>query len=185
MMSVVVVTKAAVLTVKDTADVAQPSLTSPGLVNALVLVRLAVALLTGETGGSVRGGVGGVQVRAGEGHKVPVRDVDAALLVAPGVGNAGLLTAHEDDVAVLTRLAGLWGGPGLLIAAHCEDNHEADTEEEEEAADDDPGHDVLLLLQVGLQWAGPQADGEGGGGVVGVEESVGAQVQLPGETDQH
>ena len=67
----VFVTKAAVLTIKDTAGVTESSLAPPGLVNALVLV--AVGLLTGQAGGSVGvGGVGGVQVRAGEGDKVPV-----------------------------------------------------------------------------------------------------------------
>ena len=170
MMSVMVVTEAAVLTIEDTAGVAQPPLAPPGLVNALVLVRLAIGLLTGEAGGSVGGGVGGVdgvEVRAGEGDEVPVRDVNAALLVAPGVRVAGLLAADEDDVTVLPRLTGLGRDPpGLLTAAHREDNDEADTEDDEEAADDDPGHDVLLLLQVGLERTGPEGDGEGGGGVV-------------------
>ena len=95
-------TKAAVLTVEDTAGVTQPSLAASGLVNALILVRLALRLLTGEAGGpvGVGVGVGGVEVRAREGDKVPMRDVNAALLVAPGVGVGGVL-ADEDDVAVL------------------------------------------------------------------------------------
>ena len=184
MMSVFL-TKAAVLTIEDTAGVAQPSLAAPGLVNTLVLVWLALRLLTGEAGGSVGGGVGvgGVEVRAGEGDKVPVRDVNAALLVAPGVSVGGVL-ADEDDVAVLTRHPLTSRAPGLLAAADREDDDENDTEDEEEAADDDPGHHVLLFCQVGLKWAGPDCDGECGGGVVRVEHSVGGQVNLPGHTDQ-
>ena len=96
-----IMVKAAMLTIEDT-GVAHPSLTAPGLVNTLVLVRLAVGLAAGQAGALVVGGGGGaVQVRAGEGDKVPVGHVNTTLLVLADAVCVGRLLADEDDVAVL------------------------------------------------------------------------------------
>lgn len=53
-----IMVKAAMLTIEDT-GVAHSSLTTPGLVNTLVLVRLAVGLVAGQAGAAVVGGGGG------------------------------------------------------------------------------------------------------------------------------